>query len=125
LESYPNEILEVIPVPSSAGTEIKSDPVQGKFSIKVPENFIEYFILIGDEQYQLKYVEHNEEDPIIDVSTDDKTIRINNNAPPVKNGTQALVLTLILIEYAFAAYPDNTTLLKEKIYEAIMCAFKD
>ncbi len=125
LESYPNEILEVIPVPENSSTEIKSDPVQGKFSVKVPENFLEYTINIGGEQYQIKYVDHNEEEPIIDVSTSEKTIRINNNAPPVKNGTRALVLALILFEYAFAAYPEDPKLLKEKTYEALMCAFQD
>ncbi len=124
LRQYSDEVVEIIPVPPTTTEKIIAEPVGGKFSLTVPETFLDYFVEIDGEQFEVKYVEHDQDEPIIDVDVEAKTIRVNGSSPPVRKGNAPLLLALILIEYTFAAFPTDPVMLKKKIFEAIMAAFR-
>jgi hypothetical protein len=120
-----SRISEVIPVPPATTDTIEATEYGGNFIVRVPSNLLQYELQIQDEDYELKYVDHDAEEPIIDVDVEEKTIRVNENAPPVKKGKNwQLVLAIFLLEYAFAAFPDDLNMLKEKVIEAINVAFQ-
>ncbi|MBN1181094.1 MAG: ATP-binding protein [Bacteroidales bacterium] len=124
-KEFPDQVQDVIPSPDSTMDEIKPELVTGnKYALKVPENFLKYNLTINDDEYELKYVDHDDEKVIIDVDDKDKVIRVNRNSPPIRSGRSPLVLALVLIEYAFAAFPDDPVKLKEKIHEALYSAFQ-
>lgn len=125
LEQFPEEIEEIIRVPDSTLEKIEDHPVSGgKFSIEVPDRFLDYKVEIDGIEYALRYVEHEEEEPIIDIDKNEAIIRVNRNAPAIRNGKHAMVLSIVLLEYAFLAYSHDIKKLKQKILEAIEAAFR-
>lgn len=125
LREFPEEIEEIISMPDSAADEIIVHPVSGgKFSLEIPERFLEYAIELDGITYSLRYVEYDSEEPVIDVDKNERIIRVNRNAPAINNGKHAMVLALVLLEYAFLAYSQDIEKLKRKIFEAIEEAFR-
>lgn len=121
---FSDEIEEIIPVPDSTAESIVVHNVpDGKFSIEVPEHFLKYKIELDGAEYELRYVDHEEEEPIIDVDREKAIIRVNKNSPAIRNGKHAMVLCVVLLEYAFLAYSNDIIKLKQKIFEAIEAAF--
>jgi hypothetical protein len=120
---FPNMVNEIIPMPDSSMTEIEPIMVGNQFSLQVPESLLEYRANIQGIDYWIKYVDHTDEEPVVDVDVKNAIIRVNKNSPAIQNGKHTMALTYILIELAFSTYGNNMALLKDKIHEVLRIAF--
>jgi hypothetical protein len=124
-DEFNDQIIEIIKVPDTTQDQIVSTIIGDKFSITVPEKYFDYEADIQGERYRIKYVNHDKEEPVIDVDTVNKVIRVNRNSATVNRGTHSMVMSLILLEMAFIAYGNDMEKLKEKIRELLKLAFSD
>ena len=120
---FENSVCEVIPVPDSTQDDINSVIVGDKFSITVPEKYLNYEANIQGVDYKIKYVMHDKEEPVIYVDLENKVIRVNKNSAAIKHGHHSMVMSFILLELAFISYGSDINKLKTKIYEVLKLAF--
>jgi len=124
-EDFASEVVAVTPVPDATQENIHEEIKGNKFSLFVPDKFCNYESNIQGVDYKIRYVNHDEEEPVIDVDMEKKVIRVNKNSSAVKNGSHSMVMTFILMEMAFVAYGDDTNKLKHRLREVLKLAFSD
>lgn len=122
-EDFEDDVCEVIEVPDSAQENINSKIVGDKYTITVPEKFLNYEANIQGVDYKIKYVSHDKDEPVIDVDIENSVIRVNKNSKAISNGQHSMVMSYILLELAFVAYSSDINVLKNKIYEVLGLAF--
>lgn len=123
MEEFHSEILEIIPVPDTTQDKIDTQIIGDQHSVTVPEKFFDYEADIQGEKYRIKYVNHEDEEPVIDVDTENKIIRVNKTSAAIRGGNHSMVMSFILLEMAFVAYGNDVSTLKEKIRELLKLAF--
>jgi len=122
-QEFDDLICEVIQVPDSTMKNIHTTIVGDKYSITVPEKLIEYEAEIKGVVYKIKYVEHDKDEPVIDVDTQNNIIRVNRNSTAIKHGSHSMVMSYILLELAFIAYENDPKELKANIFKLLKLAF--